>query len=480
MAEQSLKDKAAKGLFWGGVSNGLQQVLGMLFGIFLARILSVDDYGLVGMLAIFVAIANSISESGFTAALTNKNEFKHADYNAVFWFNLIAGSLSYVVLFLAVPLIARFFGRVELVALSRLFFLTIILGAFATAHSAILFKRMMVKERAKIDLCALALSGVVGILLALSGFGYWALAWQSVTFSVVTMLLRWYFSPWRPTLNVDLWPVKEMFGFSAKLLLTNIFNYINSNIFSVLLGRFYNAMEVGYYSQGNKWMSMGYSSIWGMINGVAQPIFTEITDDKERQRIVLRKMIRFAAFVSFPVMLGLAFIARELIVVAVGDKWLPSVPILQLFCVWGTVSPVQLLYSQLAIAYGRSDFYMRSHIFIGILQLVVALAMLRFGVIWMVLANVLIYTFVWTLIWQWYINRLIGIRLGDLLRDICPYGGGAIFVFACVYCLTGSIGNLYLSLVAKIVLSVLFYVAIMYFSKSVIFKEVVEFILKRK
>ena len=217
-----------------------------------------------------------------------------------------------------------------------------------------------------------------------------------------------------------------------------------------------------------------------MINGVAQPIFTEITDDKERQRIVLRKMIRFAAFVSFPVMLGLAFIARELIVVAVGDKWLPSVPILQLFCVWGTVSPVQLLYSQLAIAYGRSDFYMRSHIFIGILQLVVALAMLRFGVIWMVLANVLIYTFVWTLIWQWYINRLIGIRLGDLLRDICPYGGGAIFVFACVYCLTGSIGNLYLSLVAKIVLSVLFYVAIMYFSKSVIFKEVVEFILKRK
>ena len=350
MAEQSLKDKAAKGLFWGGVSNGLQQVLGMLFGIFLARILSVDDYGLVGMLAIFVAIANSISESGFTAALTNKNEFKHADYNAVFWFNLIAGSLSYVVLFLAAPLIARFFGRVELVALSRLFFLTIILGAFATAHSAILFKRMMVKERAKIDLCALALSGVVGILLALSGFGYWALAWQSVTFSVVTMLLRWYFSPWRPTLNVDLWPVKEMFGFSAKLLLTNIFNYINSNIFSVLLGRFYNAMEVGYYSQGNKWMSMGYSSIWGMINGVAQPIFTEITDDKERQRIVLRKMIRFAAFVSFPVMLGLAFIARELIVVAVGDKWLPSVPILQLFCVWGTVSPVQLLYSQLAIA----------------------------------------------------------------------------------------------------------------------------------
>ena len=153
---------------------------------------------------------------------------------------------------------------------------------------------MMVKERAKIDLCALALSGVVGILLALSGFGYWALAWQSVTFSVVTMLLRWYFSPWRPTLNVDLWPVKEMFGFSAKLLLTNIFNYINSNIFSVLLGRFYNAMEVGYYSQGNKWMSMGYSSIWGMINGVAIKASPSMTgkETNAAKRIILRKTIR--------------------------------------------------------------------------------------------------------------------------------------------------------------------------------------------
>lgn len=480
MAEQSLKDKTAKGLFWGGVSNGVQQLLGMLFGIFLARILSVDDYGLVGMLAIFTAIANSISESGFTAALTNKPEFRHEDYNAVFWFNLIAGGLLYALLFLSAPWIAGFFGRPELIPLSRVLFLTIVIGAFSTAHNAILFKRMMVKERAKIDLSALALSGLVGVSLALNGFGYWALAWQSVCYSFSGMLLRWYFSPWRPTRVRSFHPIREMFGFSVKLLLTNIFNYINSNIFSVLLGRFYNAVEVGYYSQGNKWMSMGYSSIWGMINGVAQPVFTEITDDKERQRMVLRKMIRFAAFLSFPVMLGLAFIARELILVAVGDKWLPSVPILQLFCVWGAISPVQLLYSQLAIAYGRSGFYLRSHIFIGILQLVVALAMLRFGVIWMVLANVMIYTFVWTLIWQWYINRLIGIGLGDLLRDICPYGGVTLLVFACVYCLTGSIGNLYLLLVAKIVLSVLFYVAIMCFSKSVIFKEVVEFILKRK
>ena len=145
MPEQSLKSKTAKGLFWGGLSNGLQQVLGMVFGIFLARVLSVDDYGLVGMLAIFTAIGNSIIESGFTAALTNKSEFRHEDYNAVFWFNLIAGVVLYVLLFFAAPWIACFFGRPELVALARVLFLVFVIGAFSTAHNAVLFKRMMVK-----------------------------------------------------------------------------------------------------------------------------------------------------------------------------------------------------------------------------------------------------------------------------------------------------------------------------------------------
>ncbi|WP_455620674.1 lipopolysaccharide biosynthesis protein [Parabacteroides sp.] len=479
MAEQSLKDKTAKGLFWGGVSNGVQQLLGMLFGIFLARMLSVDDYGLVGMLAIFTAIANSISESGFTAALTNKSEFRHEDYNAVFWFNLIAGGLLYVLLFLSAPWIAGFFGRPELIPLSRVLFLTIVIGAFSTAHNAVMFKRMMVKERAKIDLSALALSGLVGVSLAVNGFGYWALAWQSVCYSFSGMLLRWYFSPWRPTWVCGFRPIREMFGFSVKLLLTNIFNYTNANLFSVLLGKFYNAMEVGYYSQGMKWMSMGYSSIGGMINGVAQPVFAEITQNKERQVQVLRKMIRFAAFVSFPLMIGLAFIARELILLAVGVKWEPSVPILQLFCFWGAVSPIQLLYSQISVSHGESGFYLRSHVFIGVLQMLVALLMLQFGVLWMVFANVMIHVFVWLYIWHSYVNGLIGIRLVDVLRDISPYLGATLGIFTGVYFVTLPLQDLWLLLIAKVFLSAATYIALMYACKSVILRDCLDFMGKR-
>jgi O-antigen/teichoic acid export membrane protein len=480
MAEQTLKEKTAKGLFWGGLSNGIQQLLGMVFGIFLARILSVEDYGLVGMLTIFIAIANSISESGFTAALTNKPEFRHEDYNAVFWFNVIAAGGLYLILYLVAPLIASFFGRPELVSLSRVLFLTIVFGALGTAHSAVLFRKLLVKERAKIDLTALTTSGFIGVILALKGCGYWALAIQSLTYAGLCMFLRWFYTPWKPSLYFDFSPIKEMYGFSVKILFTNMFGHINANLFSVLLGKFYNATDVGFYTQGNKWMSMGYSAIGGMINGVAQPVFAEVNGDKERQVQVFRKMIRFAAFVSFPVMLGLAFVGEEFIYITVGEKWSPCVPILQLFCIWGAFWPIQLLYSQIVVTHGKSGFYLKSHIFIGLIQLLVAFLMLRLGVLWMVLANVLVNIIVWLPIWHWYVNQLIGVRLINVLRDIFPYISISLLIFLFVYLVTMRIDNMYHLIISKISLSIISYCFLMFIGKSVIFKESLSYFFKKK
>lgn len=479
MSEQTLKEKTAKGLFWGGLSNGVQQLLGMFFGIFLARILTVEDYGLVGMLTIFIAIANSISESGFTAALTNKPEFRHEDYNAVFWFNVIAASFLYLVLFLIAPLIATFFGRPELVLLSRVLFLTIVFGALGTAHSAVLFRKLLVKERAKIDLTALIISGFVGVTLAFKGCGYWALAIQSLIYAGMCMLLRWFYTPWRPTWQFHFSPIKEMFTFSVKILFTNMFGHINANIFTVLLGKFYNATDVGLYSQGNKWMSMGYSAIGGMINGVAQPVFAEVNGDKERQVQVLRKMIRFAVFISFPIMLGLAFVGEELIFIAVGEKWLSCVPILQLFCIWGAFCPIQLLYSQIVVAHGKSSFYLKSHIFIGLFQLLIAFLTLRLGILWMVFANVLVNIIVWLSIWHWYVNHLIGICLINVLKDIFPYISMSLIVFLFVYFFTKQIENMYLLFATKVLLSVVIYCFLMFVGKSVIFRECLQFVFRK-
>ena len=333
MAEETLKDKTAKGLFWGGISTFFQQIIGMVFGIVIARILSPDDYGLVAMLAIFSAIANTIMDSGFTTALINKKTIRHEDYNAVFWFSAFCGIVIYMILFLAAPLIAQFYNKPVLLNLSRVLFLSFLISSFGIAHNAILFKKLKVKQRGIIDVVAVSVSGGVGLIFALLGFAYWGLAIQLVSQCLVATLLRWYFSGWRPTLSFDLSPIKEMFGFSSKILFNNILGQVNMNIFSVLLGKFYTDTDTGYYSQGNKWMVLGNMTISNMIQGVAQPVLVEVADDKERQKKVFRKMLRFGAFISFPVLLGLAFVAKEFILLTVGEKWLNSVPYLQILTI---------------------------------------------------------------------------------------------------------------------------------------------------
>lgn len=478
MPEQTLKEKTAKGLFWGGISNGLQQILGLVFGIVLARILSPEDYGMVGMLAIFTGIASSIIDSGFATALINKKEFRHEDYNAVFWFSIAAGVILYVILFFCAPLIAWFYNKPELTNLSRLVFLGFLFAGTGVAHNAILFKNLMVKERAKIDVMALLVSGVIGLLMALNGFAYWGLAVQGTAYISVGTLLRWYYSPWRPTFQFNMQPLKEMFGFSSKLFLTNIFWQISSNQFSVLLGKFYNAQQVGYYSQGNKWMVMGNSFVGGMINGVAQPVLAEVQGDSVKQQAVFRKMVRFGAFISFPLMLGLAFVSNEFVLIAVGEKWLPSVPFLQLFCIWGAAGYLWTLYTNLLMVHGKSNIYMWGMITIGMLQIAIVALTFPLGIMWMVAAYVASF-FVGLLGWHYFANKLIGLRLWDIFKDVLPYVLITVFAFSATWMITSQLENLYLLFFSKIILAAIFYILIMWKSNSVVFKESLEYIRKK-
>lgn len=189
-----------------------------------------------------------------------------------------------------------------------------------------------------------------GVTLAYLGFSYWGYATQSIVYVAVNTACYWHFTRWRPTLQFSLAPIKEMFGFSGKLLITNIFNHINNNLFSVILGKYYSKIEVGYYNQSNKWCGMGQQFILGMINGVAQPVLAKISEDTDRQQRVFRKMLRFTAFISFPAMLGLGIIAEELIVISITDKWYSSVSIMQILCISGALSPLPTFTSNLSSA----------------------------------------------------------------------------------------------------------------------------------
>lgn len=479
MSEPSLKEKTAKGLLWGGFSNGLQQLLNLLFGIVLGRILDASDYGMVGMLTIFTVIAGAIQESGFTNALVNKQNVDHKDYNAVFWFSTLIGVTMYILLFFSAPLIADFYHKPELIPLARFVFLGFLISSSATAHNAVLFKNLMVKQKAIAQITALAISGITGVILALSGMGYWGYAAQGLVYVAVANLGFWYFSPWRPTLHIDFKPLKGMFGFSSKILVTNIFTQINNNIFSVLLGRFFSTSEVGYYTQANKWNNMGYSFITGMVNGVAQPILTEVSDAPGRQLNVFRKMLRFTAFISFPAMFGLALIARELIVISVTEKWADSIPILQLLCIWGAFIPIQSLYSNLIISKGKSNLYMWNTLLLGVLQIVVILLSYPYGVQTMIMASVVINLF-WMLVWQYFVWQQIRFSLWNALKDIVPFAACAAGTILVTYYLTRSIENIYLIFAAKIIIAIALYTLLMWGSKSVVFKESVQYLRKKR
>lgn len=477
--EPSLKEKTAKGLFWGGISNGLQQIIGAVFGIVLARTLDSYDYGLVGMLAVFSAVAATIQESGFTNALTNKKNIQHDDYNAVFWFSCITSLLLYAILFFLAPFIARFYDKPELVALSRVLFLGTFFGGLSIAHNAFLFKNLMTKERAKIDVLALFISGGGGILLALSGYAYWGLAIQSVAYLFIGTILRWYYCPWRPSFNFDFQPLKKMIRFSSKLFMTNIFNQINSNIFSIVLGKLYNPSQVGFYTQGQKWMVMGHTFIGNMINGIAQPVLVHVVDERERQKNVFRKILRFGAFVSFPLMLGFAFIGHEFIVIAIGEKWLPALPFLQLFCIWGAFGYIGTVQGSLLITHSKSSQYLFCVVFTGVLQLLFIAILFPYGIMTMI--SVYISLFFVGLFTQFlFIRKLIDVKFIEIMKDILPYLITTFLSLFLAYWVTSYIENIYVLLVAKIVITALVYIFILWRSNSIMLKESIIYLNKLK
>ena len=473
---ETLKDKTAKGLLWGGVSNGIQQLLNLAFGIFLARLLTQADYGMVGLLTVFSSIASALQEGGFISALNRKKEVSHEDYNAVFWFNASCSVVIYLLLYLAAPLVADFYNEPQLTPLARYLFLGFVISSLNIVPRAMMFRNLMVKEMNLITLIALTISGIVGVTMAANGFAYWGIATQTIVFVSMMTLLSYAFTRWHPSLNVNIQPIRDMIGFSSKLVVTNVFTIINQNLFANLIGKFYSVTEVGNFSQANKWNQMGHTFVNSMLNGVAQPVFAKVDEDRERQLRIFRKLLRFTAFVSFPAMFGLSLVSQEVIVIAITEKWLDSAHILSVLCIWGAFVPINNLFANLIITRGHSNVYMWSTIALCLLLLGAVIGAYPFGFEWMLWAFVGI-NIGWLLVWWWFVHREIGLRFIEMLRDLSPFLLlSATLSIGCHY-LLANIDNIYVSLLLKVLIVGILYIGILWMAGSVILKESIAFLL---
>lgn len=487
MGEKSLKERTAGGMLWGGLSNGLMQLIAAVFGIVLLRYITPEDKGKVEMLYIFSAIASALQESGFIAALCNRKEPTNEEYNAVFWFNLLVSATLYIILWFCAPLIAAFYGYKELIPLARVLFLGFLFSGIGTVQRAYLFGHLMVRESSICSLTAMLLSGIIGVTMAVNDFAYWAIVAQAVSFVLITQLMAWHFSPWRPSLLMvngkcsivkGLSPVWKMFGFSCKLMLTNIVNICNLHAFSVLLGKFFGDYTTGVYSTARRWDDMASSTINGMVTGVAQPTLAQVTEETGRYRQVFRKMLRFVCFVSFPAMFGLGMVAQEFILLAVGEKWHESGMLLSLLCIHGAFVPITTLYSNLTISRGRSDINMGCTIGQCLAVWTGLILLYPYGLLPMVIYFVAL-NIAWLFIWQWWAWRLTGLTFIEALKDILPFLVFTLAVLAVTWWLTCDISNLWLLLISRVLIASLLYAGIMWVSGARIMREAIQYIFKK-
>lgn len=479
MGNSSLKQKTALGLFWAAFNNGAMQILNAVIGIFLARLLLPADYGLVGMLTIFTTVAATLQESGFTAALVNIKKPTDNDYNSVFWFCNIVSVFLFAILFFCAPLIADFFHQPKLVVLARVVFLTLPLSAIGTVPSAYLTKYLIVKPVAIQRIIILIISGIVGITMAFKGMAYWSLVAQQITYIGLQGFLKFFLIPWRPSFRIDFTPIKSMFAFSSKILVTNVINQINNNILTVVFGRLFPVKVVGNFTQAYKWNNMASSFITGTVGQVSQTVFVATSDDDNRQLAVLRKMIRFTAFIAFPCMFGLAIISKEFIILLISNKWIDSVPILQMLCISGAFLPLYNPLQNIIISRGRSNVYMWLSIIQIAIQTALILIFASYGILFMV-GIYSLFIALWTIAWYCQVRKFVNYAGMMFAKDIFPFLLTSLLACAIAFIIGGMFTNMFLSLLIKIVIAVVLYYAVMKAAHAQIMKECIDYLLKKK
>lgn len=432
MTEQGLKDKTVRGVGWSAVDNVVSYFVSFVVSIVLARLLSPDDYGLLGLIGIFTAISATITTSGFGNALIRKKSATEDDYNTVFIFNLVVSVVLYGILFLCAPAIARFFNRDELVALTRVSSLSIIVGALALTQRVQLTKRIDFKTQTKITLIAAVSSGIIGIVMAICGFGVWSLVAQNLSKALLDTVLLWVYNHWIPRFYFSKASFKELFGYSWKILLSRLLDTTWKELYQVIVGKFYSPATLGQYTRAKGFAQLFSQNLTGIVQRVTFPVLSEIQDDKPRMITAYRKMIKTTMFVSTICMFSLGAVAQPLIYCLIGSKWHEASTYLPFICVSMSLYPLNAINLNMLQVQGRSDIFLVLEIIKKVIGLAPLAVCVFFGIKWMLVVN--IFTgIIGYFLNSYYTGKDLGYTSWMQLKDVAPSYGIAIVAALSVY-----------------------------------------------
>lgn len=415
-----LKQKTLRAISWSFVESIAARGVQFVIGIVLARLLFPEQFGLIGMLMIFIAVSQSFLDSGFCAALIQKREITQTDLCSVFYFNILVGFAAAGLLSLAAPWIAAFYKQPVLTPLTRALSLTIVINSFCLIQNALLNRQINFKTQTKVSLIAGVLSGIIGIILAVRGFGVWSLVIQQISSTFVTTACLWLYSSWRPILVFSFNSLREMFGFGSSMLFSGLLNQIFDNIYLVVIGRLFSAADLGFFTRAKNMNDLPTQTLSGMVGRVTFPVFATIQDDPARLKRGLKKSLTMLVLVNFPMMIGLAIIASPLVLVLLTEKWAPSVPYLQLLCMAGLLYPLQLMNLNVLQAMGRSDLFLRLEIIKKSLIVVNIVFTWRWGISAMIYGMIVISIISYYLN-SYYNNILISYPIKEQMLDLFPY-----------------------------------------------------------
>ena len=474
----NLKQKATNSFLWNAFDKVGIQVISLIVGIITMRLLTPEDFGLIGALAIFTFLSNLLVESGFSSALIRRKNNTDSEYSAVFYFNLGLSLIFYFILYISAPLIAAYFRMPELCKLSRFLFISIILNSFGLVQNIILTKKFAFKVLTSANITSVILSGTIAIVLILSDFGYWALAWQQVSQYAFRSLMLWILSSWRLTKKPDFHVIKELFSFSIFLLANSIFSTVVKYIYNIIIGRLYTADILGHYSQAFKYQQIPGAIVSGTFVGVAYPVLAELNENPPRQLLYFRKIMRLVAFATFPIMIGLCIMAKPLFFIVLTEKWLPAVPYFQILIIAAITVPFHTLNINLITVKGKP----KQMLVLEIVRncLILLSLFFCFGNIEKMLFGFLAANFISYIIDLFYVRKIIQYKIKEQIIDILPYFVVSVMTGIVLYFIPFIGLNINYSTILQLVAGILFYMLILYVMKSEIIKDMTELFVTKK
>ena len=479
MEEASLKQKTARTLKWNTIDKFASQVLYAVTGVVLANVLSKSDFGLVGAMLVFQAFASLFVDSGFSSALIQKKTPTETDYCTVFYFNLAMSVAIYAVLWFCAPLIADIFGDERLVSLSRVMFLSFILNATAIVQTNRLMKQMTVARVAIGNTLGLVVSGAVGIWMAFAGYGAWAIVWQTIVLAAVKSLFLWLTTGWVPRSRFSMASLRSVFSVGSGVMMSSFLNTVSLNVYSFIIGAYYNLVKLGCYTQADKWSKMGVMSISQILTSSFLPVLSGCQDDAERFCRMMRKMNRFTAYLVFPLMLLLITAAEPIFHILFGTKWDEAIVMFQILTARGIFVVLTSLYNNYILALGKSRSLIVYEIVKDVLMVAAIVVTIPLGVeamIWgQLAASVIFYVYA-----IFEAGHLTGYRPSLMVLDAVPYAAIACVAMAAQWGVWYAVGNAWASLLLQTAVGLGVYYLANRLLHSKIQDEVLGFVLRRK